>query len=88
MDENVGQQELTVHLNYGDEGKTVSVKLDDLEDDQLQELYDSGLEEARFVLRERTGWDPAVNILNMTKEDFQWRLDWKKRHGATAGGSE
>ncbi len=78
---NPENEEVTLHLNYGKEGHTVTVKLGDLEDDQLAELYESGLESARYVLRERTGKDPAVNLFNMTADDADWKYDWLKRHG-------
>lgn len=78
---NPEEEEVTLHLNYGKEGHTVTVKLGDLDDDQLAELYDSGLESARYVLRERTGKDPAVTFSNMTPEDAAWKYDWLKRNG-------
>jgi hypothetical protein len=78
---NPENEEVTLHLNYGKEGHTVTVKLGDLDDDQLAELYDSGLESARYVLRERTGKDPAVTFFNMTADDAEWKYDWLKRHG-------
>lgn len=78
---NPEEEEVTLHLNYGAEGHTVTVKLGDLDDDQLAELYDSGLENARYVLRERTGKDPAVTLSNMTPKDVEWHVDWLKRNG-------
>lgn len=81
MDEKKLDNSITLHLNYGTEGKTVTANLEDLTDEQLSDLYDSGLEQARYVLRERTGSDPAVDILNMTPEDVDWHVDWLKRHG-------
>jgi len=82
MDNNPEKTEITVHVNMSDGGKTVTLVLGDLDDEQLESLYkDAGVEEARLVLRERTGWDPAVNVLNMGPEDMKWRYDWLKRHG-------
>jgi hypothetical protein len=73
--------EITLHLNFGDSTKEVTVKLEELNDEELLTLYESGFQDARYVLRERTGEDPAVNIFNITREDVAWHVDWLKRNG-------
>jgi hypothetical protein len=89
---NPEEEEVTLHLNYGAEGHTVTVKLGDLDDDQLAELYASGLENARYVLRERTGSDPAATLFNMTPEDVAWAYDWwvrnRKDQDIVSGGND
>lgn len=89
---NPEEEEVTLHLNYGTEAHDVTVKLGELDDDQLAELYDSGLESARYVLRERTGDDPAVTLSNMTPEDIQWAYDWwvrnRENQDAISGGND
>lgn len=75
------KSEVDLHLNFGDTAKNVSVKLEELSDEELQLLYESGLEDARYVLRERTGNDPAVNFFNMTPDDVAWFYGWLKRNG-------
>lgn len=73
--------ELTIHLNFGDSTREVTVKLEELNDEELLALYESGFDDARYVLRERTGDDPAVDVLNWTRGDTAWHLDWLKRNG-------
>jgi hypothetical protein len=81
MDNNPEKTEITVHVNMSDGGKTVTLVLGDLDNEQLESLYkDAGVEEARLVLRERTGRDPAVTLWNITPEDMKWRYDWMQRH--------
>jgi len=74
-------KDFTVHINYGPNGgETKSINLEELSDEKLQELYEVGVQEARYVLRERTGWDPAVTLWNITPADMQWFVDWRRRH--------
>jgi hypothetical protein len=73
--------EITVHLNFGNRVEEKTVQLKDLSDEDLLKLYEDGFTDARYVLRERTGSDPAVNFFNMTPEDVDWKIDWLKRNG-------
>jgi hypothetical protein len=88
MEDNQKKTEATIHVSSSDKSEFITVNLEDLDDDQLLSLYeDANLEEARFVLRERTGSDPAVTLWNMTPDDVRWSYDWKVRNGKLASDS-
>jgi hypothetical protein len=81
MENNYEDFEVTLHMSGDGSAKDVAVRLGDLDDDQLKVLYNTGgVDEARFVLRERTGSDPAVTFRNMTPEDMKWFGDWTRRN--------
>ena len=73
-------QIISLHLTgYGD----AEVKVSDLTDDQLKELWrDAKVEVARWAYRERTGRDPAKSVFDLTGKDAVWRIEWKKRQEA------
>lgn len=81
MEDKDYETKVTVHLNYGPNSKDVEIDLETLTDEELRNFYDQGLEEAGYVLRERTGLFPGVDITNFTTEDVQWYVNWLKRHG-------
>jgi hypothetical protein len=81
MENNYEDFEVTLHMSGSESATEAVVRLGDLDDDQLKALYNTGgMEEARFVLRERTGSDPAVTFWSMTAEDMRWFGDWARRN--------
>jgi hypothetical protein len=81
MENNYEDFEVTLHMSGSESATEAVVRLGDLDDDQLKALYNTGgMEEARFVLRERTGSDPAVTFWSMTDEDMKWFGDWTRRN--------
>ena len=81
MENNYEDFEVSLHISGDGSSQETTVRLGDLDDAQLKALYSTGgIEEARFVLRERTGSDPAVNIWSMTAEDMKWFGDWTRRN--------
>jgi len=70
-------QTIPLHLTgVGD----VEVKVSDLTDDQLRELWvNAHVDVARLALRERTGNDISKGVADLTGEDFLWYLEWKQR---------
>lgn len=81
MENNYEDFEVSLHISGDGSSQETTVRLGDLDDAQLKALYSTGgIEEARFVLRERTGSDPAVTFWSMTAEDMKWFSEWARRN--------
>jgi hypothetical protein len=81
MEDNYEEYQVDMHVTTASGGKDLKFQIKDLTDEELRQFYDeTGLEEARFAYRERTGWDPAKNLWNLGPEDGAWFHDWCERN--------
>jgi hypothetical protein len=70
-------QTISLHLTGAGDAE---VKVSDLTDDQLEELWvDARVDVARLALRERIGIDISKGVDDLTGDDARWYIEWKQR---------